>query len=206
LKLPTNALTGQDAAVDWAASRRKLGLWLFGAPPLWSRLATDVERSQSVCIRLEPAPNAPEVVEIPSISFIHESALRACLRGVSCTHGFDNHTFLGGLLFKGKPQEAVGDSVDALARGLRPLTPTLPQVFELLDCYASVELLGKSENFSRELPAPRTRTVLLPSAELLELLASLASTVGISVGLKFRSPFFKLCLHPRQVPPEVELF
>ena len=203
--MPTNTLTGQDAAVDCAASRRNLGLWLFGAPPLWSRPVADVERSHSISICLEPAPNAPEVVEVSTVGFVHEPATWAGLRGVPCTYSLNDHTFLCGLVLKRKSQEAVGDSIDTLARPLSPLAPAFPQVLEALDGYPGVEAPRQLDQFPGELPASRAGVVSLSSAESLELLPGLASAVGVSMGLKPRSPSLELRLHPRQVLPEIEL-
>ena len=203
--MPTNTLTGQDAAVDWAASRRSLGLWLFGAPPLRSRPAADVERSHSICVRFEAAPDAPEVAVVPPVGSVHEPARGTGLRGVSRAHGLDDHTLLRGLVLDRKPQESIGDPVDTFARLLSPLASSLSQVLEALDGYACVELLCQPGQLASELPAPCPRVVSLLPAEPFELLSSLASTVCVSMGLKLRPSSLELRLHPRQVLPKIKL-
>jgi len=205
IQVSPTSIIGQDAAVDYAASRRNLGLGLFGAPPLRSRPSADVERSHPICICFEPAPNAPEVVEVSAVGLVREPASGAGLRGVSCAHGFDDHPILRALVLKRQPQETIGDSVDAPARPFPPLAPPLPQVLEALDRYPRIEPLRQLDQFTRELPASSSRVVPLPSAELLEFLTCLASAVDISMGLEFRPPSLELRLHPRQVLPEVEL-
>ncbi len=197
---PTTII-GQDAAIDCAADRRNLGVGSYA----FARPAADVERSHSVCIRLEAAQNAPEVVEVSPVGFVHESATGACLRGVPCAHSFDDHSLLRGFVLDGEPQEAVGDSIDFFARVPSPLAPALPKVFEALDCYPGIELLCQSDQLSSELPASGSRVVPLSPTESLELLACLASAASVPVGLKLRSPPLELRLHPRQVLPEVEL-
>jgi len=81
----------------------------------------------------------------------------------------------------------------------------LLQMLEALDGYAGIELLRKFDQFTSELPASSSRVVPLPSAKLLELFSSLASAMGVSMGLKLRSPSLESRLHPRQVLPEIEL-
>jgi len=204
IRLPT-PIIGQDAAVDCAASRRPLGLRLFGAPPLRSRPAAEVERSHEIGICFEPASNALKIAGVPAVGSLREPASGAGLRSVSCALGFDNHPFLCGLVFKRESQEAVGDSVDELARPLRPLGPALPKVFEALDGYSCIELPCQSDYLCCELPASCSGVVSLPSAEPLEFLSGLAWAAGVSVGLKLCPPSLELRLHPRQILPEVEL-
>jgi len=198
-------IIGQDAAVDRAAGRRNLGLWLSGAPPLRSRPAAKVERSHPIRVGLEIAPDAHEVVEISAVDFVHEPASGTCLRGVSCIDHLHVDAFLSRLVLDGEPQETVGNSVHLLPRSLSPLSPSLPQVLEPLEGYPGLELSSKLDNFRRELPAPGPRVVPLSSAESLEFLASLASVSSVSMGLELRPSLLKLRLHPHQVLSEVEL-
>lgn len=201
IQVSPTTIIGQDAAVDCAANHRNLGV----GNHTFARPAADVKRSHSICICLEPASNALEIMEVSAVSFVHEITSGTCLRGVACAHGFNGYSFLHGFMFEGEPQEPVGDSVHLLARTFAPLAPTLPQVFEVLDCYSGVELLCQFDQLAHELPASRSRVVPLPSAEALELLASFALTMCVSMGLKLRPSSLKLRLHPRQVLPKIEL-
>jgi len=204
IRLPTPFI-GQDAAVDRAASRRNLGLWLFGAPPLRSRPAAYVKRSHSIGVRFETASNALEVTEVSAVGSVHESTLGAGLRGISCACSFNGDPLLGALVLNGEPQEAVGNSVHALARLPTPLATTLPQMPEALDGYSSVKSLCQFQEFAGEFPAARAGVVPLSLAEPLELLAGPASAIGISIGLELRPSSLESRLHPRQVLPQVEL-
>jgi len=198
-------IIGQDAAVDYAASHRNLGLRLFGAPPLRPRPAANVKRSYSISVHLELTPNAPKVMEVSPVALADVSTLRTCLRGEACVDYFNWNTFLYCLALKGEPQEAVRNSVDELPTSLSPLVSALSQMLKVLDDYSSIELFCQSDQLARKLPASGSCVVPLPSAERLEFLPSPTSDPGVPMGLKFCPPPLELRLHPRHVLPKIKL-
>lgn len=203
--MPTNTFTGQDTAVDWAVSRRSLGLWLFGAPPLRSRPAADVERSYPVCVRLKTTSDTLEVVEVSAVGLTHQPATWAGLRGIACVDRLHTNTFLNTFVLKGEPQKTVRDAVDNFSASFTPLVLALPQVLKPLDGYFGIKLICQFDQFCRELPTSGSCVVPLSSAELLELLTRLAPAVGISMDLEFCPPSLELRLHSRQILPKIEL-